>query len=75
MTIADAVQAVLKDSGNPMHVNDIYQKIIQDELYSFAAKNSKWVMSQAIRERSDSNPKAKIVMFKSLGQGIFALAN
>lgn len=71
MTIAEAVQTVLKDTGKPMHVNEIYKQIIQRNLYTFGAKNPKGVMSQAIRERSDANPKAKQVMFKLVSQGTY----
>ena len=75
MTIAEAAQTVLRDAGKPMSTQEIYDKIIRQNLYSFGAKSPKGVMSQAIRERSDANPKAKIVMFKSVGQGSYALAD
>ncbi len=75
MTIAEAAKTVLKEANKPLSVQKIYDTIIQQDLYTFGAKNPKGVMSQTIRERSDANPKAKIVMFKSIGQGIYALAD
>lgn len=74
MTIADAVKTVLREAGHAMSVNEIYDEIMKRNLYTFSAKNPKGVMSQAIRERSDANPKAKIVLFKSMGKGIYTLA-
>lgn len=74
MTIADAVKTVLREAGHAMSVNEIYDEIMKRNLYTFGAKNPKGVMSQAIRERSDANPKAKIVLFKSMGKGIYTLA-
>ncbi len=75
MTIAEAAKTVLKEANKPLSVQEIYDTIIQQDLYTFGAKNPKGVMSQTIRERSDANPKAKIVMFKSMGQGIYALTD
>ena len=75
MTIAEAVQTVLRDTGRAMNIQEIYDEIIRQNLYTFGAKNPKGVMSQAIRERSDANPKAKSVMFKVVGQGTYSLAD
>jgi len=75
MTIAEAVQKVLKEANKPLNTQEIYDEIIKSNLYTFGAKNPKGVMSQAIRERSDANPKAKVVIFKALGQGVYSLAD
>jgi hypothetical protein len=75
MNIAEAARTVLRDSGKPMHVDEIYEQIIHRGLYIFGAKNPKRVMSQASLERSDANLKAKQVMFKLVSQGTFELAN
>ena len=74
MIIAEAARTILKTAGKPLNIQEIYDGIIRENLYSFGAKNPMSVMSQAIRERSDTNPKAKVVMFKSLGQGTYTLA-
>ncbi len=75
MTIAEAAQTVLSNADKPLKVQEIYDEIIRQNLYTFGAKNPKGVMSQAIRERSDANPAAKVMVFKSLGQGTYTLAN
>jgi len=75
MTIAKAAQTVLKNSNKPLTVQEIYNEVIKQNLYTFGAKNPKGVMSQAIRVRSDANPKAKSVMFKSLDKGMYQLAD
>jgi len=75
MTISEAAKAVLKETNKPLSVQEIYDAIIQQNLYTFGAKNPKGVVSQTIRERSNANTKAKVVMFKSLGQGIYTLAD
>jgi len=75
MTIAEAAEQVLKNASKALSVDEIYEEIIQRNLYTFGAKNPKSVMSQAIRIRSDANPKAKSVMFKSLDNGLYQLAD
>lgn len=73
MTIADAAQSVLRDTGRPMTTTEIYEEIIRRGLYTFGAKNPKSVMTQAIRERSDANHKAKQVLFRKLSHDTYAL--
>jgi len=73
MTIAEAAQAVLRESRKTMSTTEIYDEIVRQNLYSFGAKNPKSVMSQAIRERSDANPKAKQVLFRAVSQGTYEL--
>jgi len=75
MTIAEAAQTVLKSAVKPLNAKEIYDEIMRLNLYTFGAKNPKGVVSQTIRERSDANPKAKVVMFKAVGQGTYALAD
>jgi len=75
MTIADAAKKVLQEAGKPLSTQQIFDEITNNNLYSFSAKNPKGVLSQAIRERSDANPKAKSVIFKAMGQSIYTLAN
>ena len=73
MTIAEAAHHVLKNSGMTLSVQDIYNKIVEQNLYTFKAKNPKGVMSQAIRERSDANAKASEILFKSHGNGNYSV--
>ncbi len=73
MTIAEAAQSVLRETGRAMTTTEIYDEIIRRSLYNFGAKNPKSVMSQAIRERSGANPKAKQVLFRQVSQGIYEL--
>jgi len=73
MTIAEAAQSVLRESGRAMTTTEIYDEIIRRDLYTFGAKNPKSVTSQAIRERSDANLKAKQVLFRMVSQGTYEL--
>ena len=75
MTIAEAAEQVLKNAGKTLSVDEIYAVIIQQNLYTFSAKNPKSVMSQAIKHRSDANANAKSVIFKSHGQGNYSLTD
>jgi len=75
MTIAEAAQNVLKNSDKALSIQEIYDEVIRQNLYTFGAKNPKGIMSQAIRVRSDTNPKAKLVIFKSLDNGMYQLAD
>ena len=73
MTIAEAAQSVLRDTRRPMTTTELYEEIIRRGLYTFGAKNPKSVMTQAIRERSDANPKAKQVLFRKVSTDTYAL--
>lgn len=74
MIIAEAAQSVLRESGKAMTTTEIYDEIIRRDLYKFGAKNPKSVLSQAIRNRSDANPKAKQVIFRKVSSGMYELA-
>ena len=73
MTIAEAAQAVLKENGRAMNINEIYDEIMQRNLYSFGAKNPKSVLSQTIRSKSTANLKALQPLFKHTGQNTYEL--
>ena len=73
MTIVQAAQTVLRDIGRAMTVSEIYDEIIRHGLYTFGAKNPKSVLSQAMREKSDANPKATLVLFRMVSQGTYEL--
>jgi len=73
MTIAEAAQSVLRESGRVMTTSEIYDAIIRRDLYKFGAKNPRSVLSQAIRDRSDANPKAKQVLFRMVSKGTYEL--
>lgn len=73
MTIAEAAQAVLKKKGQPMNINEIYDEIMQRNLYSFGAKNPKSVLSQAIRSKSTANPRTLQPLFKLVSQNRYEL--
>ena len=73
MTIVQAAQTVLRDAHKAMTVTEIYDEIIQRGLYAFGAKNPKSVLSQAMREKSDANPKAKPVLFRRVSQSTYEI--
>lgn len=75
MTISEAAELVLKNADKALSVDEIYAEIIQQNLFTFGAKNPKSVMSQAIKHRSDANSNAKSVIFKSHEQGIYSLVD
>lgn len=74
MTIMEAARQVLQQNNKAMNVDDIYDEICKQDLYSFGAKDPKSVLSQVMRKSSDKYPKAKNIIFKSAGQGIYSLA-
>lgn len=65
MAMSDAAKQILKESGTPMSVLDIYNKIVE--------KNPKGVLSQAMRERSTSNKNAKTIMFRLVSPCVYEL--
>ena len=73
MAMSDAAKQVLEENKKAMSAAEIYDEIIQKELYKFGAKNPKGVLSQAMRERSTANAKAKVTMFRLVSPGIYEL--
>ena len=74
MNIAEAAQAVLKDSTSPMSPADIHAEIVKRDLFTFRAKNPVSVVSSTLRKKSDANSKATTVIFKLSGKGLYELA-
>lgn len=73
MTIAEAVQTILKDARQAMHINYIYEEIVRRDLYRFRAKSPKSVLSQVVREKSTANPKASSPIFRQTAPGTYEL--
>jgi len=73
MTMSDAAKLVLEKHGKPMNITEIYNEIIKNDLYKFGAKNPKGVLSQAMRERSTVNQKAKTTMFHLVSPGVYEI--
>ena len=74
MNIAEAAQAVLKDSTSPMSPADIHTEIVKRDLFTFGAKNPVSVVSSTLRKKSDADPKATKIIFKLSGKGLYELA-
>ena len=52
MRMYEAAEAVLRKSGKPMPVKQIYEAITAGDLFQFGAKNPVSVLSQTLRDRS-----------------------
>lgn len=50
MTIAEAIISILKTVGQPLSYQEIYQKIIEQKLYEFGAKNPAQLVNNKIRK-------------------------
>lgn len=62
MTISEAAQTVLKQAGKGLTVDEIYNEIIKQNLYTFKAEHPKSVVSQTLRKNSiDKNDKKSII--------------
>lgn len=64
LSIWETAKTVIEKAERPLSVDEIYQTIIDENLYQFGAKSPKSVLSSAIRGKSNLNPKAKNVVFK-----------
>ena len=73
LCIWETAKAVIEKSGRPLTVDEIYKTIMDENLYQFGAKSPKSVLSSAIREKSDQNPKAKNVVFKQTSANTYDL--
>lgn len=49
MTIIEAIKTVLQDEPNGLTSNNIYEKIIEQNLYQFGAQNPAAVVNGSIR--------------------------
>ena len=61
MTILEAAVEVLDGKGGPTPVNDIYEEIVRNNLYSFSAKNPRSVLSGTLRKHVKTSPNPKVV--------------
>ena len=52
MTVIQAALIILKESGESLNAKQIYEKICDRNLYSFAARDPKAVVSAALRKAS-----------------------
>ena len=74
MTIPDAAKKVLLEAGEPLSINDIYDRIIGLQLYDFKARDPRSVLRSAIRSRADNinNPSSKSIrLFRLVDGGRF----
>ena len=70
MRMYEAAEAVLKDKGSPMEAKEIYNKIIENNLFQFGAKDPVAVLKQTLRKRSEGT---KQPMFKKTGTNTYNL--
>ncbi len=74
MTIIEAIVTVLKEYGNPLSHKDIYDRIINNNYYSFGAKDPVAVVRGEIRKHCygidfpSASPRKIFVEVKSIGQ-------
>ena len=73
MTIAEAAQIVLKTANRPMHINEIYDAIISQGLYTFGAKDPKAVLSRTVRMKSTANNRESKPIFRQINQSKYEL--
>ena len=73
MTIADAAITAMKTENRPMHLNEIYDAIINQGLYTFGAKDPKAVLSRTIRMKSTANAKESKPLFRQVDQSTYEL--
>ena len=74
VTLVEAIKSVLKENPHPMNVDQIYAEIASARLYKFKEKNPRSVLTQTIREHSNANSKARVVLFNVVGLGLYTLA-
>lgn len=53
-TINEAIKEALSRTGNPMRVQEIYKRIIEDDLYRFNAANPEHIVRTQLRRHSDN---------------------
>jgi hypothetical protein len=71
MTIADAAKTVLQSEGRAMHINEIYDAILKQGLYTFGAKDPKAVLSRTVRTKSTANAKESKPLFRQVSEGTY----
>jgi len=53
-TINEAITEALKREGQPLRVNDIYKRIVEDDLYRFNAINPEHIVRTQLRRHSEN---------------------
>ena len=74
MTIPDAARNVLLEAGKPLSVRDIYECIVERQLYDFRARDPISVVRSAVRSRTENihNPSSKSIrLFRLVDGGKF----
>lgn len=59
MTVSDAARVALEKLARPATVDEILQKIQEQGLYEFKAKDPRGVLSSALRSRSAGSPSLR----------------
>jgi len=70
MTILDAAVEVLRASGKPMSVREIYDEIVRAGLYQFGAKHPRSVLSGTLRNHVKGSTNPRVV---EVSKGIYRL--
>ena len=52
MKMIHAVIKVLENAGEPLKIEEIYEKIIEDKLFQFSSKNPLTILSAEVRRNS-----------------------
>lgn len=76
MTVAQAAIKVLEVSQQPMSITDITQAIIDQNLYSFKAKDPRGIVRGAIERRCEGLNRKDLITptyFEKLPDGTFRL--
>lgn len=75
MKMYEAAVEVLRTVDDPLHVRDIHQRIVSQELFTFGAKNPVSVLSQTMSERSAGGRKGDPPLFVKTAPGTYILAS
>lgn len=74
MTIVEAIKVAIQNSGTPLTVKQIYEKIVTNKLYEFAAKNPIGVVAGQIRRHClgiDFPTANPVKHFKLVGKNLY----
>lgn len=70
MTILDACVAALEKAGKPLSSDQIYERVVENGLYTFGAKDPKSMVRAALRKHLRSAGGKRV---QEVGKGVYEL--
>lgn len=72
MTILDACVAALREAGKPLSSDEIYERVVENGLYEFGAKDPKSMVRATLRKHLRSTGDKRVL---EVTKGVYQLSS